>query len=84
VGGCIAADVHGKNAAQDGTFISQVQSICLFHPSHGLVEVSPATANDLFRATCGGFGLTGIIVTARLKATPFASKGGPDGFVLRV
>ena len=68
VGGCIAADVHGKNSARDGTFIKQVQSVRLFHPSHGLVEVSPEKENDLFRATCGGFGLTGIIVTARLKA----------------
>jgi decaprenylphospho-beta-D-ribofuranose 2-oxidase len=68
VGGCIAADVHGKNAARDGTFINQVRSVCLFHPSHGLTEVSPEKANDLFRATCGGFGLTGVIVTARLKA----------------
>jgi decaprenylphospho-beta-D-ribofuranose 2-oxidase len=68
VGGCIATDVHGKNAARDGTFIKQVQSVRLFHPSHGLVEVSPETGNDLFRATCGGFGLTGIILTAQLKA----------------
>src|SRR4029077_405225 len=51
VGGCIAADVHGKNSARDGTFIRQVQSVRLFHPSHGLVEVSPETENDLFRAT---------------------------------
>lgn len=68
VGGCIAADVHGKNAARDGTFIKQVISIRLFHPSHGIVEMSPSTGNDLLRATCGGFGLTGIIVSARLQA----------------
>lgn len=70
VGGCIAADVHGKNPVRDGTFINQVLSFHLFHPSHGLVEVSPKCEPDLFRATCGGFGLTGIIVTARLKAQP--------------
>jgi decaprenylphospho-beta-D-ribofuranose 2-oxidase len=70
VGGCIAADVHGKNPARDGTFINQVLSLCLFHPSHGLVDVSPQRETDLFRATCGGFGLTGIIVRARLKTQP--------------
>jgi decaprenylphospho-beta-D-ribofuranose 2-oxidase len=34
------------------------------------VDISPERETDLFRATCGGFGLTGIVVTARLKAQP--------------
>ena len=68
VGGCIAGDVHGKNAARDGTFISQVLALRLFHPTHGTVEASPAQEPELFRATCGGFGLTGVIVSARLRA----------------
>jgi decaprenylphospho-beta-D-ribofuranose 2-oxidase len=74
VGGCIAADVHGKNPVRDGTFINQVLSLRLFHPSHGFVDISPHCETDLFRATCGGFGLTGIIVTARLKAQPVQAR----------
>ncbi|KAA0677441.1 FAD-binding oxidoreductase [Azospirillum brasilense] len=70
VGGCIGADVHGKNHARDGTFISQVESLRLFHPRHGIVELSPSREPELFRATCGGYGLTGVIVSARLRAKP--------------
>src|SRR5208282_1942269 len=35
VGGCIGADVHGKNQFRDGTFLAVVESLRLFHPSHG-------------------------------------------------
>ncbi len=68
VGGCIGGDVHGKNAARDGTFLAQVKALRLFHPTHGVVDISPTEQPELFRATCGGFGLTGIILTARLGA----------------
>ncbi|HEY9216141.1 MAG TPA: FAD-binding oxidoreductase [Ancylobacter sp.] len=70
VGGCIAADVHGKNQARDGTFINQVESLTLFHPSHGLLQLSRQDNPELFRLTCGGYGLTGHIVRARLRASP--------------
>ena len=67
VGGCIAANVHGKNPAKDGTFYDQVQELTLFHPVHGQVHLSRTSLPDIFEATCGGFGLTGIILSARLK-----------------
>ena len=67
IGGCIAADVHGKNQFRDGTFISQVISLKLFHPRHGIFEISPEQDRDLFRLTCGGYGLTGHIVSAKLS-----------------
>lgn len=70
VGGCIAADVHGKSQSRDGTFINQLESITLFHPSHGMLELSPLKDPDLFRLTCGGYGLTGHIIRARLRASP--------------
>ena len=73
VGGCIAADVHGKNQARDGTFIDQVQSLTLFHPGHGLLELSREQDPALFRLTCGGYGLTGHIVRARLLARSIPS-----------
>lgn len=85
VGGCIGADVHGKNQTRDGTFINQVESITLLHPSHGMLELSAEREPELFRMTCGGFGLTGHVIRARLRAaraptpwvemraTPFAS-----------
>jgi decaprenylphospho-beta-D-ribofuranose 2-oxidase len=73
VGGCIATDAHGKNQARDGTFINQVTGLTLFHPTQGLVDLDDHTEPDLFRLTCGGYGLTGHIIKARLRATPVPS-----------
>jgi decaprenylphospho-beta-D-ribofuranose 2-oxidase len=70
VGGCIAADVHGKNPRLDGTFRDWVRALTLFHPSCGFIQVSPEARRELFDATCGGFGLTGIIVDATLRLVP--------------
>ena len=67
VGGCIGADVHGKNQYRDGTFITQVESVRLFHPAHSVIELSRSNDPDLFYLTCGGFGLTGNILSARLR-----------------
>jgi len=67
IGGCIAADVHGKNPARDGTFCDSVESFRLFHPSRGYREVTRESDPDAFDATCGGFGLTGVIVDATLR-----------------
>ncbi|MBQ0823538.1 FAD-binding oxidoreductase [Microvirga sp. HBU67558] len=67
VGGCIAANVHGKNQARDGTFYDQVHQITLFHPRHGIVTVSREQSPTIFETTCGGYGLTGLILTAHLK-----------------
>jgi decaprenylphospho-beta-D-ribofuranose 2-oxidase len=73
VGGCVAADVHGKNQARDGTFIRQIAGVTVFHPVHGRVFLSPTLNAEIFRATCGGFGLTGTIVSVRLQAKPIPS-----------
>ncbi len=67
VGGCVAPDIHGKNQFMDGTCINQVESLKLFHPSHGIIELSPEQNPELFRLTCGGYGLTGNIISCKLK-----------------
>ncbi len=74
IGGCIAPDGHGKNQARDGTFKEQVESLKLFHPSHGIIEISRTKEAELFHMTCGGFGLTGNIISAvlRVKKMPSA------------
>jgi decaprenylphospho-beta-D-ribofuranose 2-oxidase len=74
VGGCVGADVHGKNQFRDGTFLAIVESLRLFHPSHGLLELSRFTNPEIFFLTCGGYGLTGNILTARLRLTPSPSR----------
>lgn len=67
VGGAIAADVHGKNHHRDGTFGRFVDEIRLVTPGRGALTCSRDMEGDAFRATLGGMGLTGAIVSARLR-----------------
>jgi decaprenylphospho-beta-D-ribofuranose 2-oxidase len=68
VGGCIAPDCHGKNQRRDGCFSTQVVALEIFHPDHGVVEASREAEAHVLELTCGGFGLTGCILTAVLQA----------------
>jgi len=67
VGGAIAADVHGKNHHADGTFGRFVDEIRLLTPGRGMRVCSRRVEGDAFRATLGGMGLTGAIVSARIR-----------------
>lgn len=74
VGGCIAADIHGKNQLKDGNFLEQIISLRLFHPSHGIMELSREENSEIFFLTCGGYGLTGHILSVRLKTQSLPSQ----------
>jgi len=67
IGGCIAADVHGKNPARDGTFRAQVESLQLHRPGEGIVSLVPGEPSGRFEATFAGFGLGGTVVAATLR-----------------
>ncbi|HQY43081.1 MAG TPA: FAD-binding oxidoreductase [Paracoccaceae bacterium] len=66
VGGCIAQDVHGKNHHHAGSFCEHVISLTL-RTAKGIREVTPEKTPALFRATAGGLGQTGVILSARLR-----------------
>ena len=70
IGGCIAANVHGKNQYKEGVFGQWVETLKLFHPNHGMITASRTENAEIFDLTVGGYGLTGIILSARLRLEP--------------
>ena len=67
VGGCVAFNIHGKSQFRSGTFFKIVEEIKLFHPSEGELICSEEINSSLFSLTLGGMGLTGLVVTVKLK-----------------
>jgi FAD/FMN-containing dehydrogenase len=69
VGGAVGSDVHGKNHHVDGSFSNHIVEMDVLLANGQILTCTPTQHTDLFEATCGGMGLTGIItrVTFRLK-----------------
>jgi decaprenylphospho-beta-D-ribofuranose 2-oxidase len=76
VGGAIAADVHGKNHHIDGSFGNHVKRLLLVDGRGQALELRPdgeAQERQMFWATIGGMGLTGVIVEATFSLIPISS-----------
>ncbi|MFE5212089.1 FAD-binding protein [Streptomyces sp. NPDC056600] len=68
VGGAIGADIHGKNHHVSGSFSRHVLSMELLTADGVVRTVAPG--DPLFEATCGGMGLTGVVLTASVSLQP--------------
>ncbi len=73
LGGAVANDVHGKNHYSAGTFGCSVRGFTLLRSDRGLIEVTPESEPELFAATIGGLGLTGIILDVSIELTAIPS-----------
>jgi FAD/FMN-containing dehydrogenase len=67
VGGAVASDVHGKNHHIDGSFSNHLLEMDLALSSGEIITCSQESNADLFQATCGGMGLTGIITRVKFR-----------------
>ncbi|MEJ5022489.1 FAD-binding oxidoreductase [Ochrobactrum vermis] len=67
LGGAIANDVHGKNHHRQGTFGCHVEGLDLLRSDGVHYKCSDKENIDLFRATIGGLGLTGVILRTTIR-----------------
>lgn len=74
LGGAVANDVHGKNHGRAGSFGCHVLELELLRSDRGRLRCSESENAELFRATIGGLGLTGLItrVALQLRRVPGA------------
>jgi decaprenylphospho-beta-D-ribofuranose 2-oxidase len=71
VGGAIAADVHGKNHHVEGSFGNHLASLDLLGADGVVRTLGPDGPDpELFWATVGGMGLTGVVLGATIRLNP--------------
>jgi len=73
IGGCVACDVHGKNHHRVGSFGNFVERLTVQVADGRLVACGPTQERELFLATVGGMGLTGLITEVTLRLQPVES-----------
>ena len=71
IGGAIGSDIHGKNHHSAGSFGNHVRSMELLTADGQIRHLTPDGEDaELFWATVGGNGLTGIVLRATVEMTP--------------
>lgn len=74
IGGAIANDIHGKNHHKFGSFGNFVESFKLLRSNGEILNCSKDENKSYFKATIGGMGLTGIIISAEIKLIKIKSE----------
>jgi decaprenylphospho-beta-D-ribofuranose 2-oxidase len=67
LGGCLAANIHGKNNYHMGTIGEHVRRFTAILPTGAQVSCSPKKNGDLFFAMVGGFGMLGLFTSVTLQ-----------------
>jgi FAD/FMN-containing dehydrogenase len=73
LGGAVANDVHGKNHHVRGTFGRHVRRFSLLRSDREPLECSAEDNTELYRATIGGLGLTGVVEWVEIQLMPVTS-----------
>ncbi len=73
VGGAIANDIHGKNHHRSGTFGCHIKKFALKRSDGAVIICGLDQNSELFKASIGGLGLTGLILWAEIQLKPIAS-----------
>jgi len=73
LGGAVAADVHGKNQFRKGNFCNHVLALEIVLPNGEHVTCTREIHPELFTATCGGMGMTGLILSVTVQMVPITS-----------
>jgi FAD/FMN-containing dehydrogenase len=70
MGGALASDIHGKNHHREGAFSRHVLSFDLLTGAGEIIHCSRSSNPEIFRATAGGMGLTGMILRLTIRLRP--------------
>ena len=73
IGGAIANDIHGKNHHRAGNFGNHITQFELLRSNGDRLICSRSENSDLFSATIGGLGLTGMITWAEFQMKKISS-----------
>ncbi|BAN02819.1 FAD-binding protein [Ilumatobacter coccineus] len=74
VGGAVASDIHGKGHHSDGSFGAHVTRLGMLLADGSTRSITPESDPDLFWATIGGMGLTGIITDVSFRVIPVETR----------
>ncbi len=70
IGGAIASDIHGKNHHVDGSIGNHIKSLTILLADGTASVIGPQANPELFWATVGGMGLTGVVLDATIRLLP--------------